>query len=132
MDLLLLRSYYFLSDCQGETMEREKKVFRGDRRKVIFCIIVTMLFSRSLTFCQEYEAFDSLEFEMDQTVAKLQLPEEFTLEVLNKHETTPSSTLGQAEPDSLRSLPIPPVGVTVFVFASVAVVGWLRRRSPSP
>jgi hypothetical protein len=112
-------------------MEKDKKVFWNDLRKLIFCIIVGLLFGRAVSYCQGPEELDSLYLETDQGVAKLQLPEGFTLEVLNKHEATLPSTLGQAEPDSLRSIPIPPVGVTVAVFVSAAVVGWLRRRAPS-
>lgn len=108
-------------------MEREKKVFRRGLKKFIFCIIVSILFFRSIVFCQD----NSPSFEMDQRVASVQFSDEFTVEVLNKHEVIFPSTLGQAEPDVVRTVPVPPVGVTIFVFTSVAIVGWLRRKSPS-
>ena len=112
-------------------MERGKKVVRRDRRKLIFCIIVTLLFGRAVTFCQGPDEFESSYFEIDQSVAKIQLPEDFTIEVLEKHDVIFPSTLGKAEPDSLRPIPVPPVGVTLVAFASAAIVGWLRRRTPS-
>ena len=111
-------------------MKRSKKVSWVDLKKLILCIIVTLLFGRSFSYCQGQEEFDSSYFQTDQRVAKSQLPEDLALEVLNKHEGTFPATLGQAEPNSHRSVPVPPVGVTLLVFASAAFVGWLRRRTP--
>jgi hypothetical protein len=112
-------------------MGSEKRVFRRSLTKVIFSIIVSLLFFRSITFCQEHEEFTGPNFEMDQKMAKAQFQEELISEALNEHDGVLPSTLGQTEPESLRSVPIPPVGVTLFVFASAMAVGWLRRRTPS-
>jgi hypothetical protein len=122
----------FLNNCQGETMGSEKKTFRGGLRKLIFGIIVTLLFSRSLTFCKGADDFDDLYHETNRSFARAHLPEEFTIEILNKHEQTLSlpSPLASVEPNTILSVPVPPVGVTVAVFTAAMFVGWLRRRTP--
>ncbi len=64
-------------------MGRENRAFNRCPGKVIFCTIVSLLVFSPVAYCQGDEGFAIPYFEMDQEVAKAQLPEELTLEVLN-------------------------------------------------
>ena len=112
-------------------MEREKKKFVRSLRRLIFCIIVTLLFGRTVGYCQGADEFEGLSFGSNRSFAKAELTEDLTLEILNKHEHPLSSPLAHSEPDSLRSVPVPPAGVTVGVCIAAMIVGWLRRRVPA-
>ena len=100
-------------------------------RKLIFCIIVTLLFGRSVGYCQGPDEFEGLSHETERRFARAQLPEGLTLEILGKHEQPLTSPLAHVEPETLRSVPVPPAGVTAGVFSAAMVVNWLRRRTPS-
>jgi hypothetical protein len=122
---------YFLWNYQEETMESKKKTFVKSLRRLIFCIIVALLFGRSTAFCRGSDEFEDLAYATDRSFASAQLPEGLTLEVLANHKQALPSPLASAKPDSLRSVPVPPAGVTAGVCAAAMVVGWLRRRTPS-
>jgi hypothetical protein len=124
----------FPVDHQEETMERDKKVFLVDLKRLIFCIIVGLFFGRGICFCQEFDEFSKLDeiyFDADQSFARAELSNEFVREVLNKHEGSFNVAAGPAESDSTRYLPVPPVSVTLVILISVTAVGWLRRRTPT-
>lgn len=112
-------------------MEKEKKTFVRSLRKLIFCITVTLLFFRGVVYCQGSDEFEGLSFGSNRSFARAELTEALTLEILNKHEHTFPSPLAHAEPDPLRSVPVPPAGVTVGVCIAAMIVGWLRRRVPA-
>jgi len=112
-------------------MEREKKKFVKSLRRLIFCIIVTLLFGRTIGYCQGADEFEGLSFGSNRSFARAELTEDFTLEILNKHENPFPSPLANAQPDLLRSVPVPPAGVTVGVCIAAMIVGWLRRRVPA-
>lgn len=124
-------SLYYVDNCKGETMEREKKTFVRSLRRLIFCIIATLLFGRSIAYCQEADEFERLSFGSNRIFARAELTEDLTLEILNKHQNPFPSPLANAEPDSLRSVPVPTAGVTAGVCIAAMIVGWLRRRTPA-
>jgi hypothetical protein len=112
-------------------MESGKKKFVRSLRRLIFCIIVTLLFGRGIVYCQGSDEFEGLSFGSNRSFARAELTEDLTLEILNKHEHPFSSPLAHSEPDSRRSVPVPPAGVTVGVCIAAMIVGWLRRRVPA-
>ncbi|MCF7955362.1 MAG: hypothetical protein K9M75_06140 [Phycisphaerae bacterium] len=115
-------------------MESEKKTFvRSLRRlsRLIFCIIVTLLFGRSAAYCQGADEFDSLSYPENSSFARAELAKDINIEMLNKNEPTFPFPLANTPPDSIRSVPVPPAGVTMAIFIATMIVGWLRRRNPS-
>ena len=112
-------------------MEREKKTFAKSLKRLIFCIIVTLLFGRGVAYCYQGDEFEGPLYEADQSFVKAYPAEGLTLEILEKHEQAFPSPIGRADPHALRSVPVPPAAVTLLVFASAMLVGWLRRRTAS-
>ena len=112
-------------------MERDKKTFAISLRKLIFCIIVTLLFGRSIAYCQGGDELEGLSYGQNPGFASARLPKNLTLEILGKHEQALPSPLAHVEPDTFRSVPVPPASVTAGAFIAAMVVGWLRRRTPS-
>ena len=113
-----------------ETMEREKNTFVRGLTRLIFCIIVTLLFGRSMAFCQVGDEFDDLPYETNRSFARAEPGEGLALGMLDQQQVLPPP-LAHLEPEAIRSVPVPPAPVTAGVFVAAMVVGWLRRRTPS-
>ena len=112
-------------------MEKDKKTFVKGLARLIFCIIATLLFGRSIAYCSQYDEFNGLSFQADQTLARSDFAENFTLEMLKQNQQALPAPLANAEPDKFRNAAVPPAGLTLVVFVAVTIVGWLRRRTPS-
>lgn len=112
-------------------MKREKKAFVKELRRLVFCLIVTLLFCRGIAFCRAADEFESLSGRTEQSLAIAGFEGDLTLGILDKQVQALPSALGQVEPESIRLVPVPSFGVTAVIFVSVMVVGWLRRRTPS-
>jgi hypothetical protein len=122
---------YFLGNYQGETMGSEKNTFVKSLKRLIFSIIVTLLFCRGVTFCQVGDEFEGLYYHTEPGFARADLAEGLTPEILQKHQQALKYPLANIAPDTPSSVPIPPASVTAAVFIAAMVVGWLRRRTPS-
>jgi len=121
----------FPEKISEETMKSEKKTFVRSFKRLIFCIIVTLLFGRTIGYCQQADEFESLSYGTDRSFARLQISDGLALEILEKNDQMLPSPLARVNSDKFRSVPVPPASVTVGVFTAVMVVGWLRRRTPS-
>lgn len=112
-------------------MESDKKTFIRSFKRFVLCIIVTLLFGRTIGYCLGEDEFEGLSYGTDRCFARAQLADGIALEILDKRDQALPSPVAHMEPDKFRSVPVPPVGVTAGVFVAAMVVGWLRRRTPS-
>ncbi|MCF7955313.1 MAG: hypothetical protein K9M75_05890 [Phycisphaerae bacterium] len=111
-------------------MESEKKTFVKSLRRLIFSIIVTLLFGRTAGYCQGGDEFEGLPYEANSRFARAELAKEITPEMLDKNEQALPFPMANTAPDSISPVPVPPAGVTAGVFTAAMIVGWLRRRTP--